>query len=121
MTIVSALTAYLAARAKELSTRAHRLRSDGPGFSILNDWKRLRSSATTNIPTLEREQCPQRLRQSAMIDKGTIFFFKTVQQKMIALSQASDFFQKFPQAPASKNAGSVTKLRTINCAGSGSH
>jgi hypothetical protein len=50
---LSALTAYLADRAKELSTRPHRLRSYGSGFSTLNDWKSLRPSATTNAPTLE--------------------------------------------------------------------
>jgi hypothetical protein len=44
-----------------------------------------------------------------------------VQEKLIASSQASDFFQKFTQAPAKQNAGSVTEFQSIYDVGSGSH
>jgi hypothetical protein len=44
-----------------------------------------------------------------------------VQEKLIASSQASDFFQKFTQALASQNAGSGKRFLPIHYVGSGSH
>jgi hypothetical protein len=44
-----------------------------------------------------------------------------VQEKMIALPQASDFFQKFYQARSSQNAASVTRFLPNSRVGSGSH
>jgi hypothetical protein len=44
-----------------------------------------------------------------------------VQEKMIALPQASDFFQKFSRARSSQNAGSATRFLLIYYVGSGSH
>jgi hypothetical protein len=44
-----------------------------------------------------------------------------VQEKLIASSQASDFFQKFTQARASQNAGSGERFLPIHYVGSGSH
>jgi hypothetical protein len=44
-----------------------------------------------------------------------------VQEKMIALPQASDFFQKFSRALSSQNAGSARRFLPIHDVGSGSH